>query len=200
MSATQKKAAAVVIVIGIAALGWFFFMRREGGLMQGIVESGAAASSSLVGAAAAPAPLAASTPQTAAVDANTRLYRNAQFRFSLQYPRGLAVVEYQERGGALTVTFANGDESRSFEVYVTPYSGAQITKQRFLTDEPSGVFQEPQDVMIDGARATMFFGQNPIMGDTREVWFIRGGLLYEVATYKALDSWLAGIMQTWRFL
>jgi hypothetical protein len=33
--------------------------------------------------------------------------------------------------------------------------------------------------------------QNSVMGDTREIWFIHGGFLYEVTTYKQLDSWLA---------
>jgi hypothetical protein len=37
------------------------------------------------------------------------------------------------------------------------------------------------------------------MGDTREVWFIKGGFLYEVTTYKQLDTWLAQILQTWQF-
>ena len=40
------------------------------------------------------------------------------------------------------------------------------------------------------------------MGNTREVWFILGGLLYEVTTYKQLDTEgnKIGIMQTWRFV
>jgi hypothetical protein len=46
----------------------------------------------------------------------------------------------------------------------------------------------------------MFYGNNAIKRDTREVWFIHGGLLYEVTTYKQLDSWLAQIMQTWQFI
>jgi hypothetical protein len=61
------------------------------------------------------------------------------------------------------------------------------------------IVKEPTEIMIDGTRATMFFGHNPIMGDTREVWFIHGGYLYEVTTYKELDQWLADIMKTWRF-
>ena len=67
-------------------------------------------------------------------------------------------------------------------------------------DEPSGVFNQPTNVVIDGIQATMFYGHNGIMGDTREVWFIKNGLLYEIATYKDLDQWLGTIMQTWRFL
>ena len=46
----------------------------------------------------------------------------------------------------------------------------------------------------------MFFGNNSIMGDTREIWLIHGGFLYEVTTYKQLDSWLGPIMQTWTFI
>ncbi len=39
---------------------------------------------------------------------------------------------------------------------------------------------------IDGVAATMFYGSNPIMGDTREIWFINAGFLYEVTIYKQL--------------
>jgi hypothetical protein len=53
---------------------------------------------------------------------------------------------------------------------------------------------------MDGARGTMFFSSYPRLNDTREVWFIHGGYLYEVTTFKQLDSWLGQIMQTWKFI
>ena len=109
-------------------------------------------------------------------------------------------TEYLEAGGALTVSFQDPSTNEGFEVYATPYSGTQITQARFKLDEPSGTFQEPTNVMVDGVSETMFYGSNPILGDTREVWFIHGGLLYEVTTFKQLDSWLAGIMKTWEFI
>src|SRR5271157_4329517 len=65
--------------------------------------------------------------------------------------------------------FQDTKTDQGFEVYVTPYADKQITPQRFKLDEPSGVIQSPTDVVIDGERATMFFGNNTIMGDTREV-------------------------------
>ena len=34
------------------------------------------------------------------------------------------------------------------------------------------------------------------MGDTREIWFINAGLLYEATTYKQLATWLTPILQT----
>jgi len=77
---------------------------------------------------------------------------------------------------------------------------AQITEARFKLDELSGIRSNPTDVMVDGARGTMFFGSAPRMNDTREVWFVKDGYLYEVTTYKELDSWLAQIMRTWKFI
>jgi hypothetical protein len=128
------------------------------------------------------------------------LYRNEPYHFSFSYPPTLQVHSYSESGGAFTVALQDPTTNQGFEVYVTPYGGTQISEAKFKLDEPSGVIQERTDVMIDGARATMFYGNNAIMGDTREVWFIKGGLLYEVTTYKQLDAWLAQIMQTWQFV
>jgi hypothetical protein len=37
------------------------------------------------------------------------------------------------------------------------------------------------------------------MGASREIWFLRGGYLYEVTAPQPLDPWLLSIMQTWKF-
>ena len=138
-------------------------------------------------------------PVTPIFSDTQNLYSNQTFHFSLVFPNTLAVHEYKEAGGALSITF-EGNDLREFQIYVTPYQETQITPARFKLDEPSGVFDDPVDILIDGVRATMFFSKNPIMGDTREVWFIHGGFLYEVVTEKQNDAWLAGIMQTWKFI
>jgi hypothetical protein len=126
-------------------------------------------------------------------------YSNQPYHFSVYYPPNLQLHTYDEEGGGFTAAFQNPTTNVGFEVYVTPYSAAQITEQEFKLDEPSGVDNQPTPVTIDGAAATMFFGSNSVMGDTREIWFIHGGFLYEVTTYKELDSWLSPIMQTWQF-
>ncbi len=126
-------------------------------------------------------------------------YRNQDYHFSVFYPPDLRVQSYNEDGGAFTVALQDPTTNVGFEVYVTPYSGSQITEQEFKLDEPSGVDNDPTPVTIDGVPATMFYGSNPEMGDTREIWFINAGLLYEVTTYKQLDTWLLPILQTWQF-
>lgn len=128
-------------------------------------------------------------------------YRNEHYRFELFYPAGLAVKEYDEGNGARTISFENSaNPDQGFEIFVLPYGQRQVSAERFKMDEPSGTIIQPTDVLIDNVRGTMFFGNNSVMGDTREVWFIRGGYLIEVSTYRALDAWLSQIMATWEFI
>jgi hypothetical protein len=141
-----------------------------------------------------------SVPQTQVIAEGLRSYENAQFRFNLLFPQELQLRQYEEKGGAVSVTFDDPNTGHGFQIFVTPYAGTQITEDRFKLDQPSGIMDQPTDVMIDGVRATMFFSKNPIMGDVREVWFIKNGFLYEVVTYKELDEWLGNIMQSWKFI
>ena len=71
---------------------------------------------------------------------------------------------------------------------LTPYNNSQITDAQFKLDEPSGVKIDPTDVTVDGASGIEFLSSAPRLNDTREVWFIHGGFLYEVPTYKELDA------------
>jgi len=139
-------------------------------------------------------------PETKQIAEGWRGYENAAFRFRLLYPEELSVREYTESGNAMSATFEDPQTGEGFQIYVTPYGETQITKEHFQLDIPSGVMKEPTDVIIGGVQGTMFFSKNSIMGDTREVWFINNGFLYEVVTYKQLDAWLGTVMQTWKFL
>jgi hypothetical protein len=139
-------------------------------------------------------------PETKSVTAGMRGYENAEFRFSVLFPETFQARQYQEKGNAMSVIFEEPDSRRGFQIYVTPYADTQITEERFRLDQPSGIMDQPTDIVIDGVRATMFYSKNPLMGEVREVWFINNGFLYEVVTYKELDEWLSNIMQTWKFI
>ena len=128
-------------------------------------------------------------------------YVDDVFRFKVSYPADFAVREYaEEEAGARTVIFEGPSPGEGFQVFVVPYDKPEITREQFLTDDPSGVMDDAQQITIDGVPAKSFFGHNDQMRDTREVWFIKNGLLYEVTTYKPLAPWLTDILLTWRFL
>lgn len=129
-----------------------------------------------------------------------RKYANTQYGFALFVPPELSVVAFNEGEGAHTLTFESSDGRSGFQIFVVPYSESTITEERFRQDAPSGVMKERMDVVIDGITAAAFFSEHSLMGETREVWFLHDGYLFEVTTYKELDTWLAEIMRTWRFV
>ncbi len=182
---------AVLVVVACAGVIFFFLPASRPAAPSGDV--------SLDFGAKAATGSTAALWQKEAPGVDSKEYRNEAFKFSLHYPKNLTFTEYKEQGDAMTIVFESEDAQWGFQIYITPYSGTTITKERFALDSPSGVFKEPLEVMIDGQRAVLFFGKNSIMGETREVWIIHGGYLYEVTTYSDLDAWLGSIMQTWKF-
>ena len=140
------------------------------------------------------------TSTTIQAPPNSKLYQSSQFLFSVYYPDHLSVGQQSVGGGSSEVVlFKDQTRSEGFQVFVTPYGDPKITQARFNMDEPSGVMNDPQNITIDGAPATEFLSSNPAMGTSREIWFLRGGYLYEVTAPQPLDPWLLSIMQTWKF-
>ena len=196
-SKTMKKlfikllAAAAVLALAVLVVGWFILQRGSTSLQATFPAEASAVTSS-----PAQGPLG---PHRTPPSGQQEFY-SAQYRFSLFYPDNLNEKTYDEGGGASTFDFETADYSQGFEVFVVPYSKTQVDQARFKLDEPSGALMQSTTITINNTPAVMFFGNNAAMGDTREVWFIRGGYLYEVTTYKDLDAWLSQIMATWQFL
>ena len=138
-------------------------------------------------------------PRTISVSDTSRLYKNLLFHFSLIYPKDLQVKDYDDGTSASTITFEDPTGKQGFQIFIVPYAEDQITPQQFKKDVPSGVMKESTDIIIGGIRATMFYSQDVLMNETREVWFIKNGFLYEITADVSLDSWLAQILSTWRF-
>ena len=128
-----------------------------------------------------------------------REYKSSQFGFSLFYPDGMAVKEFGEGGGAGTITFEDAVNARGFQIFVVPHNGTQVSEERFLKDTPSGVRKESTDIFIDGATASAFYSTHAFLGETREVWFIHGGYLFEVTTPRSGEFLLTEILPTWQF-
>lgn len=133
------------------------------------------------------------------VPVGAKEYRSATYHFSLFYPQELAVSEHPEGGGAATITFQNVEKAEGFQIFIVPYSEAQVSEKRFRQDEPSGIRESLTNIAVDGATGAAFYSENIALGATREVWVVRGGFLYEITTLKPLDAWLGAILQTWKF-
>lgn len=126
-------------------------------------------------------------------------YENKQYSFSLWHPQDQVVKEFDEGQGAATITFENSATVEGFQIFVVPYLGIQIDEARFKQDVPSGVRENLASLSIDGVEGAVFDSRNDMWGDTREVWFISKGYLYEVSTFKHLAPLVEGVIKTWKF-
>ena len=128
-------------------------------------------------------------------------FRSDAYHFSLFYPDELLVGEREEVDGAHTFVFENASSTRGFQIFVVPYFEEAVSAERLKKDLPSGVIKEQQEIVVGGdTKGMIFYSTNALLGETREVWFIKNKFLYEVNTYKKLDVWLSQIIGTLVFI
>lgn len=140
-----------------------------------------------------------------ALDARTppegfKEYQNALYRFALFHLPSVEIKEFDEGGGAATVTLEDLANAQGFQIFIVPYAEATISDERFRKDIPSGVRTDEEAITLDGVPAVAFRSRDHALGETREVWVIRGGYLYEITAPRALEAWLSGVLLTWKFL
>lgn len=190
---------AAVLIVVIAAMGGMLWWQ---GLMRPLLlpnEFGVSITGTTTAGVPAPEKMPTSLPPEE-LPQGMRRYKNQYHRFEFIYPQELQVQEYVEDNKDRTILFETATHEQGFQIYITPYAGANVTREQFLKDQPSGVYKEPTNILVDGVPAIKFYGDSGLTGPTREIWFIHNGFLYEVTTYKPLDSWLSQIMATWQFL
>ena len=139
------------------------------------------------------------------VDEKTNAFIHKQYGFSLDYPSNMKASNFKEGDGEQIIfQGSNGDW---FQMYITPWDEeGDITSARIKKDLPDILIKDPQNVIIGpkqkegvGPHALIFWSYDSGLGDTREVWFVQNGNLYQVTTYKKLDLMLGQILSTLTF-
>lgn len=125
-------------------------------------------------------------------------YRDETYGFQMFVPEDMQITAFKEAGDATTFTFTSGE--KVFQLFVTPYGERKIAEAKFKEDIPSGVIQNVTTGVIDGSDTAFFDSTQAGLGDTREVWFVGKGLLFEFTTYRNLGSWMEPIVKTLEFL
>ena len=126
-------------------------------------------------------------------------YRNEKYGFLFYHSPQAVVKEYDEGGGAMTITEENLQKVRGFQVFIVPYAEPTISEERFKRDVPSGVRTDVENTSVDGVRAVTFRSRDAVLGPTREIWVLRGGYLYEITTFQGVGNWFGPIISSFRF-
>ncbi len=133
----------------------------------------------------------------------SRTYRNDALRMSFSYPEGYTVREVGGEEGGTILIENPGDSGRGVQIAITPYTGTDttITAERVQEDIPDMQVEDAQPVSLGVAGEGVAFKSDneSFGGDSREVWFVVAGRLYQVSTYAVYDKVLQAIMGTWSF-
>ncbi len=135
-----------------------------------------------------------------------RQYASAEYNFSFLYPEGFKLTEFSERGGYM-VLVRSAEGEAAFQVFITPYDepAESLTAERIHRDLPDlvmrdvGAFSFGETTAGRQVAGLTFISEGPPFDVSREVWFVRGGHLYQVSAYLADQDALQAVLRTWRF-
>lgn len=142
-----------------------------------------------------------------------QIYTNPKYGFSFSHSKELNVSEFSEEGAdVVLVKDATGD---GFQIFITPFdelprlrsgqagppavsSSNPITKERILKDIPNMVISNDKIISVSGESALSFKSKDE-SGETLEIWFIRGGNLYQITVLPDFEKQISQILGTWKF-
>ncbi len=130
---------------------------------------------------------------------HTERYHNDKYGFEYWHSPQAKVTEYDEGSGATTIVHENFERVRGMQIFILPYAEATISEERFRADVPSGVRENVENTTLDGIPAVTFNSFDPALGETREIWVIHNGFLYEITTMRGVGNWFTPIIQSWNF-
>lgn len=136
----------------------------------------------------------------AAIDSEEALlYAHADNSFQFFYPKGFRVGRVADEASE-TVLLQDGQNRLGMQLVVSEFQEAgPLTAERIRKDIPDLAMAYEKAVTVGGEQAVAFISQNPSLGETREVWLVHGGRLYQFTTYAPASDFLSKLLGTWKF-
>lgn len=132
----------------------------------------------------------------------THTFSDAAHGFSFGYPDPLKAGSQTDDNGNTTILVQDTASHVGFQVYITPWSNSAVTTvsaDDVAASLPDIQMHNPTQVSINGTPALAFQATDATFGDSRQVWFIRKGFLYQVSSYSSQDPLLEKVLSSWRW-
>lgn len=136
----------------------------------------------------------------------TKVYQNMTYRFSLKMPENFEAREFEGAEGGQTVVLedphASSSEPVGIQIAISPApEGLEDVTQDVIKESlPDLQIRDAQPVEVGAHKGLAFKSDNDAFnGDSREVWFVYNGNLYQISTYARLDELLKQMFTTWQF-
>lgn len=174
----KKRFLTAALIVVVAMVVWL--AARGGGedpLVKGVTDFGA--------------PKARTT-----IPAGFKRYEDAARGFSFLYPDGYAATSFPDGAGfAILVQGENG--AKGFQVAVTPFDEdlTELTEARVRKDVPDMVMRDARQVSVGTAKGLSFASESA-QGQTRELWFVWKGNVYQASAPSGSEPALEEFMRS----
>lgn len=128
-------------------------------------------------------------------------YINKQFGFQFNLPEGYSGSSFTE-GNGVTVLLQNQTLGQTFQIYIQNFDETEaVTIDRIQQDVPDLTINNPLNAIIarGDIEALVFEGVSDDFGKTREVWFVKGGNLYQVIAPFEMEHTIGPIVESLSF-
>jgi hypothetical protein len=151
--------------------------------------------------AAALSPEASQQAEVVAAASFKNVFNASQLGFTFGYPDQLKAGSFTDPAtGAVTITVQDVSTHVGFQVYARPWQGSDtITEAMVEQDLPEIGAHDFSPVSLAGVPGVAFGASDPAFGDSLQVWFARGGYLYQVSTYRTQGPLLSKVLGTWKW-
>jgi hypothetical protein len=132
----------------------------------------------------------------------TQTYASKDYGFTFKYPKDFTTSEIPNDTGT-AILVENIPQHIGAQIVISKFDGPDqdLTKADIAAQIPDLKITGEQEVLIGANRKGLaFMSDSPAFGgQSREVWFVYKGNLYQISTYAELDQFLKGLFGTWQF-
>jgi hypothetical protein len=145
-------------------------------------------------------------------ETNSTEFSDPDLGFSFRYPNSMKVntidQDPEDKEAGKVILVQDAEKGQGFQITITPFDDEEgqadsyiLTKEQIKTDLPDLKISDVQPVLIgNNGQGLAFRSDNEDFAhDSREVWFVFRGNLYQISTYAYLDPLLQAMFSTWKF-
>jgi len=135
---------------------------------------------------------------------NSKEFSHPSGSFSFRYPGDMKAEILKEEDSAEVILVQNAKDGKGFQIMISSFDedvGNILTEDRVRQDVSDMLIKDVQSILIgENGSGLAFLSDNENFGkNSREVWFVFNGFLYQISTYAHLDPVLQAMFSTWQF-
>lgn len=130
----------------------------------------------------------------------TQTYADTDYSFSFSYPHEYQARSFSDLEDTKTILVENHQTKQGVQVFVSAFDeDITLTPERIKKEMPDLVVLEPKNLLVGGVTGISFRSTNALSTESRELWFVYAGNLYQISAPIANKDLFDAIITKWQW-